>query len=208
MSSINFTNDDIEEDPTRKIILELQYWFLICPSVKAKNMVLEELLITSTLLNNKLQAVKVSQCVQIGSNILYGYYEDLDSIGLTIIMKMMAGIKSDWEEGKSFEELDEVYNLSINLFSEEKLIKNENSFSITLQALVQCANGLLADLSQPKEKSNSVNQPKRYMKMIDYVLKKITLVSTNNLELALTQWNFISAFFIALCFNKNENIKK
>ena len=44
--------------------------------------------------------------------------------------------------------------------------------------------------------------------MIDYILKKIILVSTNNLELALTQWNFISAFFIALCFNKSENIKK
>lgn len=65
-----------------------------------------------------MQAIKVSQCVQIGSNILYGYYEDLDSLGLTIIMKMMAGIKSDWEEGRSFEELDEVYNLSMNLFSE------------------------------------------------------------------------------------------
>jgi hypothetical protein len=53
-----------------------------------------------------MQAVKVSQSVQIGSNILYGYYDDLDSMGLTIILKMMAGIKADWEEGKSFEELD------------------------------------------------------------------------------------------------------
>lgn len=49
-----------------------------------------------------MQAIKVSQSVQIGSNILYGYYEDLDSTGLTIILKMMAGIKADWEEGKSF----------------------------------------------------------------------------------------------------------
>ena len=30
---------------------------------------------------------------------------------------MMAGIKADWEEGKSFEELDEVYNLAMNLFT-------------------------------------------------------------------------------------------
>jgi hypothetical protein len=29
----------------------------------------------------------------------------LDSIGLTIIMKMMAGIKASREEGKEFEEL-------------------------------------------------------------------------------------------------------
>ena len=49
-----------------------------------------------------MQAIKVSQSVQIGSNILYGYYDDLDSMGLTIILKMMAGIKADWEEGKSF----------------------------------------------------------------------------------------------------------
>jgi hypothetical protein len=47
-------------------------------------------------LNNKVQAIKVSQSVQIGSNILYGCFEDLNSMGLTIILKMMAGIKADW----------------------------------------------------------------------------------------------------------------
>ncbi len=67
---------------------------------------MQELLITSTLLENKLQAIKVSQCVQIGSNIIYGYYDVIDSIGLTILMKMMAGVKADWEDGKGFEELD------------------------------------------------------------------------------------------------------
>lgn len=96
LSSLNFLSDINEEDPTRKLILELQYWFLICPVARAKNMVLQELLITANVLNNKMQAIKVSQSVQIGSNILYGYYEDLDSIGLTIILKMMAGIKADW----------------------------------------------------------------------------------------------------------------
>jgi hypothetical protein len=59
-------------------------------------MVLQELLITSNVLSNRMQAIKVSQSVQIGTNILYGYYEDLDSMGLTIILKMMAGIKADW----------------------------------------------------------------------------------------------------------------
>ena len=97
LSSLNYDNHEDEEDPTRKIILELQYWFLICPVSKAKNMVLQELLVTANVLTNKMQAVKVSQSVQIGSNILYGYFEDLDSIGLTIIFKMMAGIKADWE---------------------------------------------------------------------------------------------------------------
>jgi hypothetical protein len=43
-----------------------------------------------------MQAVKVSQSIQIGSNILYGYYEDLDGLGLSIILKMMAGMKADW----------------------------------------------------------------------------------------------------------------
>jgi hypothetical protein len=44
----------------------------------------------------------VSQCVQIGSNIIYGYYESLDCIGLTIILRMMALVKTSWEEGKGF----------------------------------------------------------------------------------------------------------
>lgn len=43
-----------------------------------------------------MQAIKVSQSVQIGTNILYGYYDDLDNMGLTIILKMMAGVKADW----------------------------------------------------------------------------------------------------------------
>lgn len=49
-----------------------------------------------------MQAMKVSQCLQIGSNLIYGYYDSLDSIGLTILIKMMAGVKADWEEGKGF----------------------------------------------------------------------------------------------------------
>lgn len=59
-------------------------------------MILQELLVSSHQLTNRLQAMKVSQCVQIGSNVMYGYYEDLDSLGLTIILKMMAGVKADW----------------------------------------------------------------------------------------------------------------
>lgn len=150
LSSLNFLNKEDEEDPTRKIILELQYWFLICPVSRAKNMVLQELLVTANILTNKMQAVKVSQSVQIGSNILYGYFEDLDSIGLTIILKMMAGIKADWEEGKSFEELDEIYNFTNNVFTEETFITTDASFSLTIQALVQCSNSILADIEQPK----------------------------------------------------------
>lgn len=74
----------------------------ICPSVRTRNYILQELLNTSTLILTKLQAVKVSQCVQIGSNIIYGYYDSLDTIGLTMILKMMAGVKTSWEDGKGF----------------------------------------------------------------------------------------------------------
>jgi len=70
------------------------------------------LLSTSTLIDTKLQAIKVSQCVQLGSNIIYGYFDSLDSLGLTIIMKMLAGVKTSWDEGKGFEELDEVCMMS------------------------------------------------------------------------------------------------
>jgi hypothetical protein len=54
-------------------------------------------------MDNKLQSIKVSQCVQLGSNIIYGYYDTLDSLGLTLIIRMMAGVKVSWEEGKGFE---------------------------------------------------------------------------------------------------------
>jgi len=54
------------------------------------------------LMDTKLQAIKVSQCVQIGTNIIYGYYDALDSLGLTVLMRMMAGVKADREEGKGF----------------------------------------------------------------------------------------------------------
>lgn len=75
----------------------------ICPSVKTRNFILQELMSTSTLIDTKMQAIKVSQCVQIGSNIIYGYYDSLDAIGLTIILKMMAGVKTSWEDGRGFE---------------------------------------------------------------------------------------------------------
>jgi Na+/H+ antiporter NhaB len=97
-----------------------------------------------------MQAIKVSQSVQIGSNILYGYFEELDSIGLTIILKMMAGIKADWEVGKSFEELDEIYNLANTIFSEEKFITCDGEFVMVIQAIVQCTSSLIADIEQPK----------------------------------------------------------
>lgn len=145
-------------------------------------MILQELLVTANILTNKMQAVKVSQSVQIGSNILYGYFEDLDSTGLTIILKIMAGIKADWEEGKSFEELDEIYNLTVNVFTEERFIQNDTSFSMTIQALVQCSNSLLADIEQPKEKAllPLATSFKRLYKMLDYLIHRLMIIAKNN----------------------------
>lgn len=87
----------------------------------------------------------MSQCVQIGSNIIYGYYDSLDTIGLTTILKMMARVKTTWEDGKGFEELDEVCSMSEKLYLEQNLVTNEKSFSKTIQAFVACLNGILGE---------------------------------------------------------------
>lgn len=103
-------------------------------------------MVTTSTLTTKQQAIKISQCIQIASNLIYGYYDLLDSIGLTIIMKMMAGIKASKEEGKEFEELEEVFNMSEKLYMEQRIVKTQKQFSTTIQAFIQCANSLLADL--------------------------------------------------------------
>jgi hypothetical protein len=118
-------------------------------------MILQELLTTSSLIDSKLQAIKVSQCVQIGSNIIYGYYDSLDSLGLTIILKMMARVKISWEDGRGFEELDEVCAMSEKLYIEQNLVHNEKSFNKTIQSFIQCVNSILSDLEQPERTEHS-----------------------------------------------------
>lgn len=44
--------------------------------------------------------------------------------------------------------------------------------------------------------------------MIDYVIDKLLLVVRNNVEFAAVEWNFITAFFITLCSNRNLLIKE
>ena len=83
--------------------------------------------------------------MQIGTNIIYGYYDSLDSLGLTVILKMMAKVKICWEEGKGFEELDEVCTMSEKLYLEQNLVHNEKSFCKTIQSFVQCVNSVLSD---------------------------------------------------------------
>jgi hypothetical protein len=53
-----------------------------------------------------MQAIKASQCVQLGSNLIYGYYSLLDSLGLTALLHMMAAVQTSWQDGRGFDELD------------------------------------------------------------------------------------------------------
>ena len=50
-----------------------------------------------------MQAIKASQCIQLGSNLIYGYYPLLDSLGLTAILRMMAGVQTSWQDGRGFD---------------------------------------------------------------------------------------------------------
>lgn len=78
--------------------------------------------------------------------------------------------------------------MSERLYSEQKLIKNQSSFIKTIQAFVQCANGLLADLelSNNKEKNSykkiGFNMEDRIIKMIDYILSKLSVVLQDSVE--------------------------
>lgn len=57
---------------------------------------------------------------------------------------------------------------------------------MTIQALVQCANSLIADTEQPKEKSASNQQStlKRSYKMIDFLIQRLIVVVNKNLDRA------------------------
>ncbi len=58
---------------------------------------------------------------------------------------------------------------------------------MTIQAFVQCANSLLADLEQPSTSSSykarttlGKNPCERYYKMLEYVLEKLNIVILQN----------------------------
>jgi hypothetical protein len=118
------------------------------------------------MLDSKIQSIKASQCLQIGSNIIYGYYDILDSFGLAIIIRMIVGVRVSWLEGKGFDELEEVCVMTEKLYTEQQLVTSSESFTKTVQAFVQSINGLLADIEQPF-KADSKNQKKNHKKHID-----------------------------------------
>lgn len=172
-------------------------------------MILQELLSTSSLMDTRVQAIKVSQCVQIGSNIIYGYYDLLDNLGLMILVKMMASVKVSWEDGRGFEELDEVTAMSDKLYTEQRLIHSYASFTKTIQACVQCANSLLADMEQPQEERSRKpgKAQERGGKMIDYILGKVAAILDQNNDFVSQQWNYLTGFWISFCSTRNSDVR-
>jgi hypothetical protein len=74
---------EVEEDQIRKSILEFQMWFIVivlliqfCSKekiIKSKNKFIEELSFLARRMNNRCQAIKSSQSIQIMFNLIYGY---------------------------------------------------------------------------------------------------------------------------------------
>lgn len=56
-------------------------------------------------MNNVIQSIKASQCMQIASNIVYACYEALDTYGLALILRLIAGVYVNWQLGRGFDEL-------------------------------------------------------------------------------------------------------
>lgn len=121
---------------------------MVCPTHKTRNLILSELANTATLNETKTQAVKASQCLQVGCNLAIGYYSLIDSVGLATIVHMTAGVTTTSQQGKGHEELEEVCLMADQLYQEQRLVQDEGSLHKTLQAMVQCANSCLADFDQ------------------------------------------------------------
>lgn len=55
---------------------------------------------------------------------------------------------------------------------------------------------------------SATNSTKRYLKMLNYLTQRLLIIVGNNPSRAAHEWNFITAFLITLCFNKNLKIKE
>ncbi len=135
------------------------------------------------MLESRIQSIKASQCIQIGSNIIYGYYEELDTFGLALIIRMIVGVKVAWDEGKGFDELEEVCIMAEKLYVEQQIITSLDSFVKTVQAFALCFNGILADLEQPSKGEGKLpksHHKKRYLKMFDVTFQKMKSVISLN----------------------------
>lgn len=97
--------------------------------------------------------------------------------------------------------------MSEKLYLEQRIVKTQKQFSTTIQAFVQCANSLAADLEQPQNSSRGLisgkNPSQRYYKMIEYLFEKLNIVILQNREYLFGEWNFLTGFWMSFCSNKN-----
>ncbi len=71
--------------------------------------------------------------------------------------------------------------MSEKLYSEQRLVHNERSFMKTIQAIVQSANSMLADLQQPskqEERTKKIGKKSqdKFLKLIDYIFSKLNYI--------------------------------
>lgn len=124
----------------------------------------------------------------------------------------MARVKVSWEEGRGFDELDEVCIMSEKLYLEQSLVNSEKSFSKTIQSFVQCVNSIISDLEQPAKEESfkgvGRNPLERTLKMAEYIFSKLEIILNQNSEYIQNEWNFLTGFWISLCCSRSQEIKE
>lgn len=63
--------------------------------------------------------------MQICSNILYGFYPLLNSVAVSIVVRILVNIQVNFESGKDYNELDEVCQMADRFYIEQRIITNE-----------------------------------------------------------------------------------
>ena len=97
--------------------------------------------------------------MQVCSNILFGFYPVLNSVGISTIVRTMANIRYNVETGKDFLELDEVCEMGDKFYIEQKLVGSQQEFKTTIEGFVECINLIAADLQIPSS-GTSKKKPK------------------------------------------------
>jgi hypothetical protein len=140
--------------------------------------------------------------------LIYGYFDVLDKYGLALILRMVLGVRVGWEEGRGFDELEEVCAMAEKLFTEQRIIDSPESFAKTVQAFIICSNGVLADMEQPEEgKARKGHHRQRYLRLVEEVFRKMEGILCANSSYLRHQWDLLSSFWISLASNKNREVK-
>ena len=116
------------------------------------------------------------------------------------------------QDGKGFDELDEVCEMADKFYIEQKIIDTEQAYIKTVNGLIESANIFFADMQLPIQNANGAanslkRQEEKYIRLIDYVLVKLKFVIVQNSEFLLNQWNFITCFWVSFCSCKNQNLR-